>query len=311
MYRSLFVLILAACSQKSEPSPPSTTGPGSAVATPVLADATRPIATCMVRDNVDSATITPTAVDFCVGEGAPRSCWHIDIATKHVEGRPITAKRDDGDSAMNVTPAANGALTICTATKKCSTITPTFKIHEDDRFGANAGATILVRLPAESSLELYDIATWKQIAKIAPWKTPMGAAISDWTFAGPNIIAWENLTPVSSKPRIFTLAGKLVAEVGDHDFTVNVEDSWAAEGTTRLFKQLDGTRLLAVDVASGKLLKTYDLAPLASLTNDAMVAPYGVASAPDTIVYLAGAGVVAVIARATGKVDALSPPVCH
>ncbi len=311
MHRSLFVLILAACSHASEAPPPSPTGSASVVVTPVLADAASPLATCVVRDNVDQATITPAAVDFCAGEGASRSCWHVDIATKHVEGRSVTAKHDDPMPAQTDMLGSNGTLTLCTAAKKCSTVTPAIKVGSTDQLGTNADATILARLPELGSLELYDTATWKRLAKITPWKTPMGAAISAWTFAGPNIIVWENFTPVSSKPRIFTLAGKLVAEVGDRDFGVNVEDSWAAEGTTRLFKQLDGTKLLAVDVASGKLLKTYDLAPLALATNDTLVMPSGEASSADTIVYLATAGVVGIIDRASGKVDVVSPPVCH
>jgi hypothetical protein len=275
-----------------------------------------PAAHCIVRDAndiVDSVAITPATVDFCSGEDAARTCWHVDVGTKRVEGRPIKEKSDASPAAPSgVTRNTDGSVTICTPSAQCSTVTPKITIGETDALGTNADGTILVRDPNERAVELYDVPTWKRRAKIAPWKTAMGnpAPLPEWTFAGPNIIAWANATPVSSKGRIFTLAGKLVGEIGDKAFTQNVADSWDAQGTTWLFKQLDAPRLIAVDVTTGKLVRTYQLAQMAANTNDPTVGAAGVATTGDAIIYLAHSGVVGVIARATGTIEMLSPPRC-
>ncbi len=296
MHRSLAVLILAACSKNAEP-PPAVGSASSPPSPPIaVADAAPPVATCIVRDNVDPVWVTPQVVELCSAEGASRSCWHFDIATKKIEARASLDAHAASPHA-SVTGHPDGTYTVCSATSQCSTATPKLTHTEQEVLAVNADATVVARIPDSGILELYDAVTWKLLAAIAPWRTEMGRSIAAATFAGPNVIAFAHASPVSSQGKIFTLRGKLVGAIGDKDFTQDEAASWPADGTTWLFKQIDRTRLIAVDVATGRRVGTYDVAPLAPGTEDDNVTAAGVAADADTIVYVSGSGVVGVIPR--------------
>ena len=117
-------------------------------------------------------------------------------------------------------------------------------------------------------IDLYDVATKRKRAHIDSWVRSQAQGglsyMHDAQFLGDLVVAHAMLSPVSSTPRIFDLHGRKVADVGGKTFMTNDERPWHIAGDTYAFAAFEQPLLLVVDVRKGKVVRSFDLKPLAS-----------------------------------------------
>ena len=227
------------------------TGPG-ASATPA-----RP--TCIPRDATFNTAKFDGALTLCSTDEA---CWRVDVAA---DKWSPTAKVDIpmGESADAVEVTSAGFKICNPATKVCETITLP-KVDTADEMGGtraltNEDQSLIAVSQMQGPLRVFDLKTRKLLHTVKPLKSVM-TAISNARFLGSSLYVMSGATPISSSGRLYNArTGNLMLEIGKKGADVDEHMPLALGGDRYAFATWMLSKMLIVDVKTGKVIKQFAL----------------------------------------------------
>jgi hypothetical protein len=314
---SLWLCALVACSGRPAPEHPLS---GSAPASNL------PTRTCITRSaneldtpSADSITIAGDGVKLCFGMEPDRSCWRIDVATKEIAPRPVTASIPAAPVAK-AEARADGTIKVCGPGGSPCTSFALAGLPQHPQWVAVSDDLSTVAIPDDATLHVYDVATAKLRATIHGWPdSPMFGDSFNYapTFAAPDrMIVWYAWTPVSEQGRIFDMSGKQLAIVGKDFWSLDPDkNSWRVHGTEWAILS-EANEIVTVDVKHPSVTSRYDLSALFALPrpeNDhRLLNVLAVAGSAQHLIIVTGENpvTIGVLDRNTNALEKLEPPRC-
>ncbi|MCW5808510.1 MAG: hypothetical protein KIT31_39535 [Deltaproteobacteria bacterium] len=293
-----------AAPKESMPAPPPPPVQPDAAA-PVAVDVTPKPAACLEVDALIAETrVVGSAVVACY-QDIP-GCWALDPATGDVAPHgELPAVAPDPE----VTVDAAGIKVCAAGATDCKTIA-TKEFPEGATAVAKADRS-LVAVATSKDVTVFDVAKGTRLARIPGWKTPMTEntavyQLGPMHFLGDNLAVWESYSPVGMVARLFVpRTGKLVANIAGANVQISDRDPVHVGGASWAFVGFDVNLIYVHDVATGKLVTTYDLGKAGAGMPDAWLGRIG-----DHFVVAANNKVRALDTR-TKAIRELDPPRCR
>ena len=264
----------------------------------------------------DSIAIAGDRVSLCFGAPPERSCWRVDAATRELESLAVTPPRAERPAKAVVRP--NGTIELCGPGGSPCTL-----VANPDRTKTSAWVSddlSTLAIPDSATLRVYDVASGKLRATIPGWPdSPMAGDAFNYppTFATPDrMIVWYAWTPVSEQGRIFDMAGKQLAIVGNDFWAMDPDtNAWRIHGSEWAIMG-EATSMLTVDVEHPSETREYELSPLFALPrpddDHQLLNLLAVAGTAKRLIIVTGENpvTIGVIDRATNTLEKLEPPRC-
>jgi hypothetical protein len=329
MLRSAVTYLLAvACSGNTITTPVGSASRGVISNTAEPAAPTLP--SCVSRDDTqaryfaDQVSIAGDAeVKLCSGHaGAGRSCWRVDVAARSATPTAVTPESDPATDMFLHEPRAkatvhdDGSIELCPASgTPCRPFANPGPPRQPEWVAVSPDLAT-VAIPDDQVLRIYDVARGTRTGTIKAWPSSMQAGFrTEAIFVAPDrLMAFVADGPVSDGARVFDRAGKELADIGPQDFTTNVP-IWHVAGTEWALADLDGYRIVVVDVAhpTNQLVYQLDQSLRDPKDDHDMISIVGVGGTRGRLVVVTGDNppLIGVLDRKTGKLETIIHlPVC-
>lgn len=215
---------------------------------------------------IGSATGSADGAEFCVSDGSSNECFKVDLAAGGYDKldappTPQTAALEDSAVKVETTPTE---VRVCQG-EDCKTLTPK-GARGDNQLVAVANATRAVVMIGDTEAgkgvaEVWDVVKTKKIATIkyakADFKCGVPKLLGSTIYISASVCAGPAARAVLYNPK-----GKRIADVGGRDFGTYSEVAIQVKDNVWAFLEENGSMVALQDVATGKLQKTIQLAPL-------------------------------------------------
>ena len=274
---------------------------------PVPADAAAapaPVA-CLKRDAIiELVRVVGDVVVACYQDAG--GCWSLDPATG--AGQPHGGLPEIISHEPEVTVDAAGIKVCAAGATDCKAIAT--KDFPDGGLAVAKSDRSLVAVATTKAVTVYDVAKGTKLARIPGWKTPMtdGSTVFQFPrmqFLGDNLAVWESYSPVSSAAKLFApRTGKLVADLAGPNIEISDGDPAQLDGASWAFVGFEYNHVYVQDVATGKVVATYDLGKVDTGQPNAWIGRIG-------DVFVVAADTVRAIDTRSKAVKVLEPPRCR
>lgn len=228
-------------------------------------------ASCIPRDAIFSTAKYDGTLTLCTSDEA---CWRVDIAAdKWSPTAKIAIPMVDSPDAVEVSPQG---FKICNpSTKACEPITLP-KVSTADEMGGtraltNEDQSLIAVSQAQGPLRVFDLKTRKLLHTVKPLKAVM-TGIANARFIGAALYVMSGSTPISSSGRLYNArSGKLMLDIGKKGADVDELMPLALGADRYAFATWMLSKMLIVNVKTGKVLKQFPLGGDATKPVDALV----------------------------------------